>query len=207
MKSLPPAALLLAALAGGCGTAGSTGPAELAEPGPVSLRGPYEHPSGLEFPERVAGIERGRLTRYDRESLDVSAGYTCRDDHHPLAATIYVYPGPTVEQIGSPKEAVAAAMAHFQAVKEEVLKKHDGVRVVSEEQFPMMVKGTEYPALRATLEFEDEWAGTRMPLRSHIYLVPFYGGRWIVKYRFTHPKDGASEAEVQAFVKEWPGAR
>ena len=146
---------------------------------------------------------------YDGQGQDVSASYTCHDGQHPLVVTVYVYPGPDVERVGSAREAVAEAKAHFEAVKSEIFRAHQGVRLVSEEQSSMTIKGTEYPALRATLDLADEFGGTVLPLRSHVYLVPFVGGRWVVKYRFTYPQvsGAASEPELKAFLAEWPGAR
>lgn len=199
LKAIPPAALLLAAL--GCATAAPPAPSG---PGEVSVRGPYKHVSGLEFPESVAGFPRERLTRYDAEGLDVGAHYARRGE---LVASIFVYPGPSVEQVGSPREAVAASLAHFEEVKRQVLVKYEGVKLIGEEQFTLMVKGTEHPILHATLEFEGEYFGEVRPLRSHVYLVTFFDGRWIIKYRFTHPRDQKGDAASTAFLKEWPGPR
>jgi len=200
-KAFPPAALLVAL---GCATTAPPPPSPpLDEPEELSVQGPYKHPSGLEFPEGVAGIERAEVTRYDRVGQDVGASYVGHGTAE-LVASIYVYPGPTLEQVGSPKEAVAASLAHFDEVKRHVVAQHQGVKLINEEQFPMMVKGTEYPALRATMDFEGQWFGAVRPLRSHVYLVTFFGGRWIIKYRFTHPRDQKDEV-VNTFVKEWPG--
>jgi hypothetical protein len=203
MRALSPAALLLLSCATSASSASPGGPGDLA------VQGSYRHTSGLEFPEHVAGITRGGLRRFDGQNQDVSASYTCHDGHHPLVATVYLYPGPAAERMSSPREAVAAALAHFEAVKHEVARAHSGTKLVSEEQFPMIVKGAEYPALRATMDFDDEWGGAMTPLRSYVYVVPFVGGRWVVKYRFTHPRDtvSASEPEVKAFLAAWPGAR
>jgi hypothetical protein len=58
--------------------------------------------------------------------------------------------------------------------------------------------------LRAAYTFTAPlFAGRRnQPVRSEAYLFCYVGGRWSVKYRFTHPADQDVRALIGAFRRE-----
>src|ERR1700687_3973353 len=75
----------------------------LSQPERLAVSGPYVHPaSQINLPEHVDGFRRGAVLRYDAEGLDVSAAYNCVNASHPMWATVYVYPAPSLISIGSP---------------------------------------------------------------------------------------------------------
>ena len=110
-------------------------PRPLAQPQTILTEGSYTHRSGMTFPLAVEGFRRSIVQRYDQEGLDVSAGYDLYDPSHKIAATVYVYPAPSLVSIGSPPEVVETAHARlakneFEARKREILQSHPWSRLI-----------------------------------------------------------------------------
>lgn len=79
-------------------------PHYLAQPERLAVRGAYVHTaSGITMPESIAGFQRDAVFRYDEDGLDVSAGYNLVTPSQHIAATVYVYPAPSLVSIGSPQ--------------------------------------------------------------------------------------------------------
>lgn len=77
---------------------------------PLQVSGVFTHVSGMQLPESIAGFKRGAVTTYERDNLDVSAGYR-KGLLTPLEATIYIYPAPSLTSIGSRQEVIDDARA------------------------------------------------------------------------------------------------
>src|SRR5688572_5900640 len=85
-------------------------PQPLDQPHIILAEGAYVHEkSGMTFPIAVGDFQRGAVQRYDREGLDVSAGYNLFDSRRQIIATVYVYPAPSLLSIGSPPQTVDSA--------------------------------------------------------------------------------------------------
>ena len=181
----------------------------LAQPERVAVRGSYVHSvSKITMPESVAGFQRDAVSRYDADGLDVSAAYNLVTSSHRIAATVYVYPSPSLTSIGSPPEVVAGARAHlteseFERRKQEIQHAHPGTVLVEQRDISRTEGGQSYVGKFAVFEFEDVFAGSRALVRSRIYLFCYVGGKWTVKYRFTHPKSEDADREIQEFIQKW----
>jgi hypothetical protein len=181
----------------------------LAQPEQVEVRGAYVHAaSKITMPESVAGFQRDTVSRYDPDGLDVSGAYNLVTPSHRIAATVYVYPSPSLTSIGSPPEVVAGARAHltegeFERRKQEIQHAHPGTAVLEQRDFSRTESGQSYAGKLAVFEYEELFAGSRMPVLSRIYLFCYVGGKWTVKYRFTHPKNEDGDREIQEFIRKW----
>jgi len=182
-------------------------PKYLAKPAVVSADGTYIHvASGMTFPIAVGDFQRVQVLRYDEESLNVSAGYNWRAPAGLVAATIYVHPAPPLVSIGSPPEVVAAARAklmndEFELQKRQILRVHSGGRLIQESVVSLSQGTTTYAGKMATFEFEENFAGRRQPVQSHIFLFSYVDGKWTVKYRFSHPLSLDAAKEIDTFMK------
>jgi hypothetical protein len=85
-----------------------TSPPGLSQPERLEREGDYRHPpSGIRFPPATGSFRRDQILQYDPQGRNVSVAYNCTDGRHPIAATVYVYPSPTVTSFGSPPDVVA----------------------------------------------------------------------------------------------------
>jgi hypothetical protein len=179
---------------------------------PASFRvllteGSYTHrPSGMEFPPDVGDFRRVNIIQYDAKGLDVSGGYNFVAERGGIAATVYVYPAPSLVSVGSPAGVVASARAtlcsrEFEARKREVAYAHPGARLISERD-AVSSDGLSMPGKMASFEFEDRFDGRRQPLNSDLYVFCYVGGRWAIEYRFTSPKNFDSADRIAKFMSD-----
>ncbi len=181
----------------------------LKQPEPITVEGRYVHPrSKITIPETVAGFWRGAIVRYDSGDLDISAGYDLRSAARHIVATVYVYPAPRLVSIGSPPEVVAGARAHlaageFDRRKREVQQVHPGAQLVEQRDTVRMEGGQSYSGKLAVFEYDEVFAGSKMPLRSCLYVFCYVDSKWAIEYRFTYPKDQDAEKAIQEFIQKW----
>jgi hypothetical protein len=96
----------------------------LNKPQEIFSEGAYTHEkSGMTFPLGVAEYRRVGIQRYDQEGLDISASYNLEDGRHQIAATVYVYPAPSLALIGSSPETIALARSHLSKQEFEARKR------------------------------------------------------------------------------------
>jgi hypothetical protein len=185
----------------------------LAQPERLATQGGYVHPaSQIALPENVGSFKRDTILRYDSNGLDISAGYNLVSASHRVAATIYVYPAPSLISIGSPAEVVAGARAQlteneFARRKQEIQHVHPGAMLIEQRDTVRTERGQSYPGKLAIFEYEELFAGSRMAVRSRLYVFCYVGGKWAVEYRFTYPKDQDAEGVIQEFIQNlsWYG--
>jgi hypothetical protein len=184
----------------------SSQPAQLAQPTTVQVQGPYTHSaSGMAFPPSVGDFQRVNVMRYDAGGLDVSAGYNLGTPTGEVAATVYVYPAPSLISVGSPPEVIASARAtlcnsEFERRKKEVSASHAGARSIQEEDVPPPQAIPPIPGKKTSFEYDDFFGGQRQPLRSELYVFCYVGGRWAFEYRFTSPKNSDAADAISAFM-------
>jgi hypothetical protein len=181
----------------------------LPQPAQVTAGGAYLHPlSQITFPESVGHFRRAAILRYDADGLDVSVGYNLVTPSAHIAATVYVYPAPSLVSIGSPQNVIAGAQAHlaegeFENRKREVEHAHLNA-VVIEQRDTMRTQGNRsYPGKLAVYEYEDLFAGSRIRLRSRLYVFCYVGDKWAIEYRFSYPKDEDADTQIQEFIRNW----
>jgi hypothetical protein len=147
----------------------------------------------------VAGFARETIKQYDREGRDVSVGYNWGQ---AVAMTVYVYPIP---QGGSD----STLEGHFQSCKREVLSRHQGAELLSENQVIASPGGKKRTGSRAAFSYTERFAQQQQPVHSELYL--FVLRPWFIKYRVTHPAGQEAKAEpvIKAFIEElsWPEGR
>jgi hypothetical protein len=204
LKAIVPAAAALVL----CGCP-SVHTRSLVQPERVVVQGAYFHSaSKITMPESIAGFQRDAVTRYDADGLDVSGAYNLVTPSHRIAATVYVYPSPSLTSFGSPPEVVAGARARltegeFERRKQEVQQAHPGASLLEQRDISRTQGGQSYAGKLAVFEYEEVFAGSRMPVRARLYLFCYIGGKWTIKYRITHPKSEDADREIQEFIQKW----
>lgn len=180
-------------------------------PEKIVADGAYTHAeSGMTFPEQVGSFLRTDLTRYDADFNDVSAGYDAFPPTGPLSATVYVYPAPKIVSIGSPKDVVNSARNHlaegeYAACKQEIMRAHPGGKLVSESRVRHAGARKTFLGRKAVFEFDSMSFGVQQTFRSELIEFHYVADRWVVKYRFTYPKDIDMSKYTEAFIDqlEW----
>ncbi len=179
----------------------------LSTPEVIQRKEVYTHTaSGMKFPVRVGEFQRVTLFRYDLQERDVSAGYNLITSLCAIAATIYVYPPPSSVSTGSPPGTLAntratLSEAEFKTRKQEILNSHPGARLLQEENIKLLQGAKTYSGRMATFEFEGIFGGQDNALLSNLYLFCYVEGEWIIKYRFTYPKNVDASKEIEGFMK------
>jgi hypothetical protein len=183
---------------------------QLSEPITQTPKGDFTHPgANITFPESIGDFERVEVTQYDKSGKDMSVGYNL-DSPDLIAATVYVYPGRQVRNLGGGSGAVAAAKdildeEQFKGSKEAILATTPGLTLVSEDESFVIANPGERTGRRAIFEGQGQIAGKPTVLRSEVGLFGF--GDWFIKYRFTYPGESTTApALILDFMNslEWP---
>jgi len=140
--------------------------------------------------------------------IDISAGYDLVNSSNHVAATVYVYPGPSMIAIGSPLEVVTGTKAElteqeFAKRKQEIAQAHPGARLMDQGDIQRTEKGQMYTGRFAEFQFDTEFAFSQTTVRSRLYVFCFVGGKWAVEYRFTYPKSENADEAIQKFIDNW----
>ena len=140
----------------------------------------------------------------------MGAGYNLLAPGWAVAATVYVYPAPSLISIGSPSDVVASAHAtlcktEFERRKGgELIGAHPGARQIGEKDAPLPQGGPPLPGKMAAFEYDDLFAGARLPLHSELYVFCYVGGKWAFEYRFTSPRNFAATEAIAALMMKLP---
>lgn len=177
-------------------------PQYLTRPEAISVSGPYVHqPSGFSFPQIAGEFVRSTVHKYDALGQNVSVAYNLTDQSRLIAATIYVYPSPSITSIGSPPSVVQAARGQlcnqeFNARPQEIMAAHPNAR-------PKDTPGrsTNAASHYSLFEYEEVFANVRQPLLSELELSCYVNDKWTVKYRITYPRTLSVEREVQGLKR------
>ncbi len=175
----------------------------------LAVRGTYIHRvSRIRIPGRVGDFRRDEVFRYDPNCLDVGADYDLVTSSHHVAVTVHVYPGPALTSPGPSPQAIAGARAlltdaELERCKKELLRAHPQAGLVEQRDVALVDGDRSHAGKRVVLEYEDLFAGSKIPLRSSLYVFCCVDRRWTVEYRFTHPKVEDAEGEIQEFMETW----
>src|SRR5438034_154840 len=155
-------------------------------------------PSQFQFPPTVAEFQReSTFTQYDGEGRDIGVGYN--DLLHSVAATVFSYP--IVQR--PPNDTLEG---HFVTGKAEVLNRHAGVKLVSEDKVHMSPGRHKQDGLHATFTSTEVFAHQRQSVRSELYL--FTHRRSFVLFRVTYPtrQQATAKPTLNAFIDgfAWP---
>jgi hypothetical protein len=156
----------------------------------LEVEGPWTHPSGMVFPERVAGFARVSVSQFSGGEDNYGAGYELADGREKLASvTVYVYPN-----------AGLGLDDHFEQVVADVADSHGSPPsnrgTVAVEQQGAMANGR-----AASWAYREAFGRREQDLESRALL--FVRGRWFVKYRVTYPAGarGRVEAEIDDLLR------
>jgi hypothetical protein len=137
----------------------------------------------------------------------------------PIAATVYVYPGPKdFALLPSPKLAnVSEALLnqHFQVCKQEILRGHPDARWINEDLCKIVQGDNQFEGKKATFSMSYRFGFLAQESVSELYVFLVEPGvkllvtdRQFVKYRVTYPlvKKEQAQSEVAAFMTGlvWP---
>lgn len=202
MRLLKGIAIVLVALYFiGCHTKRSS---YLSQPEKIEANGPYTHEhSNMNFPPKIAGFQRVSITKYDENGYDISVGYNFHHPSHPIIATVYVYPAPSIVSFGSSSDVIATAKGRlcyneFEGRKNEILNAHPVGNLILEKDVTILQSGTLYSGKMASFEYEDH---RNQMVDSHLYIFCYVNDDWTVKYRFTHPKNYDARNDIEFFIK------
>lgn len=189
----------LAALLSGCPAATLQRPGG---PSAFEVRGPFTHEySGMMFPERVGGFQRGKIVQHDEAGYDVSAGYDLRVNGSRAVVTVYVYPIPPSTERG-----IALLRDELERVKAEVVQFSPTARLLSERLTQLEQGGRTFGGILATFGIDppSRFGGERF--LSHAYV--FAREHWLIKYRVTYPATDQDRVggKVEEFIRSlrWP---
>jgi hypothetical protein len=185
------AGTLLGLLCGCPTTRGTLAVVPLSDPVSISVEGEYVHPkSGMRFPSRVRDFHRVDLVRYDRDGLDVSAGYNLHRGLGGVAATIYVYPsfGPLHSEFEAAEGSLLRENADAERVEVALHRLEQEGRMREGRWGRYRVRGESFP----------------MTTWLILHRLRIDGTDWNVKYRFSWPS--AIEAGVREDVEHFLGA-
>ncbi|WP_417431835.1 hypothetical protein [Kiloniella sp.] len=149
----------------------------------------YLHPeSTFRLPATVESFQRVSLTRFDKQGLDVGAGYKLQNDPCNLTVTIYLYPTPSMQLIGTDQDVINSIEAswleqEYSTVKKQILYGYSGAQVITEQ--PTVDNG--YTGHQGIFQFQN----TKSVLK--LYVVDH---RWFVKHRYSYPSNCANKAEA-----------
>ena len=149
----------------------------------------YLHPeSTFRLPATVESFQRVSLTRFDKQGLNVGAGYKLQNDPCNLTVTIYLYPTPRMQLIGADQDVINSIEAswleqEYSTVKKQILYGYSGAQVITE--LPTVDNG--YTGHQGIFQFQN----TKSVLK--LYVVDH---RWSVKHRYTYPSSCANKAEA-----------
>jgi hypothetical protein len=191
-----------------------------ARPSPAAIQdslGDYIHaPSGMTFPLTVGDFRRIRITRFNAEETDIGVGYDLILPTHYLvsptqgvAATVYVYPAPSLVSIGSPPEVVADARSHlcageFARRKAELMDAHPGAQLIREGAVLPPGRESGVPGSMAAYEMEGVFSHQKQQMSSVLYVYCYVGGKWAIEYRFSSPKAVDLDGAISTFMAALP---
>ncbi len=194
----------VAGLLTGCPTV----PTRLAQPEHLSAAGNYtQAATGMIFPPQVGAFQRGPITQYDADGLDVSSGYNLTSMYGAITGTVYVYPSPPIVSFATPHDVLSEAQAKlsvqdYAAEKNEILHAHANARLVRETGFTLSQSGHTWHGALAVFAYTDNFGGQNLPLESRLYLFTYVADKWNVKYRFTFPAGFDADQSIDAFMKQ-----
>lgn len=165
--------------------------------------------TNIVFPESIGDFERVEVTQSDESGDDVSAGYDL-ETPELISATVFIYPGRNVVNLGSADDVIEAAKKvldeqEFEGSKEAILARTPGLTLVLEDTAFVIANPSEQTGRRAIFEGQGVVEGTVLALRTEVDL--FGLGDWFVKYRFTYSGESPTASElVLDFLNslEWP---
>jgi len=161
----------------------------LPEPIVHTPEGDFTHSgTNIVFPEFVGDFERVEVAQYDESGDDISAGYNL-ESPDVIAATVFIYPGRKVVDLGGGDDAIAAVKdlleeGAFEGAKEAILAGTPGLPLVSEDAAFVITNPSEQIGRRAIFEGPGMIEGNVIALRTEVDL--FGLGDWFIKYRFTY---------------------
>ncbi len=183
---------------------------QLSEPITLTPAGEFTHSrTEFTFPESIGDFERVEVTQYDTSGKDVSVGYHL-DSPDLITATVYVYPGRDVLNLGSDSDVVAATkdrldQQEFEGAKDAILASAPGLTPASEDQSFVISSPSEQVGRRAIFQGQGLIDGALTVLRTEVDLFGF--GDWFIKYRFTYPGESSTaHGLILDFMNslEWP---
>ena len=178
-------------------------PQYLARPETISIAGTYVHqPSGFTLPVAAGEFVRASIYKYDAEGKNIGVAYNLTNASKPIAATVYIYPSPSITSIGSPASVIETAQTHlcnqeFGAQQQEIIAAHPNAKKVNSGVATSGSSVSGIHNLSAHFEYEEIFASIRQPLFSELELSCYINDKWNVKYRVTYPKSLAVEHEIQ----------
>ncbi len=177
----------------------------------ISAPGSYTHaPSGLVFPPSAGPFRRGQITQYGTDGeLGTGVGYNLYQPPQAVATTIFVYHSSELISIGSPPEVISDARTtlcdnDYQARKREILRVHEGARLVSEGPLTLSNSGAAIPGRTATFHYSEPFAGRRQVLESRLDVICYIDGKWSVTYRSTYPASFDATEALATFMDHTP---
>ena len=148
----------------------------------------------LEFPEKIGGFERGKITIYDPSEENFSVGYNFRSAHLNAWATVYIYPAE------DPNGLLYSFDQHFEELKSDVNAHNANTILMHEASARMSSADGIVEGKMAVFSVYQDFNLNSEKLWSQLYLFSY--GRWFIKLRITYPdaKHDGVDGEVKLFI-------
>jgi hypothetical protein len=162
----------------------------------------YTHQgSGFVFPTVVAGFMRSDLDRYDRDGLDVGAGYSGVRVNKPLQISVFVYPGLPIGSFGSPENVIEEARAHrcnqsLLQSESQLLAHHKNAVPLEKKKTLIVLNNKNVALVQSEYKLDGEKANTMITMYCP------YRGDWILKFLSTYPESFDGRSEIKIFSDE-----
>jgi hypothetical protein len=166
------------------------------------------------FPDAVENFRRVDIHKYDKEGRDMGVGY---NSPLPIAATVYVYPGPkdfsVLPALKSKDMSEALLNQHFKLCKQDITRNHPEAKFLGEGNCTITQGKNKFEGRKATYSFDYKFGPQAVESISELYVFLLEPGvkflatdRHFVKYRVTYPAAMKSEAESEtsAFMAKLP---
>jgi hypothetical protein len=152
----------------------------------LEVRGPFTHPSGMVFPEKIGTLQRSDITQFPTTRDNYGVSYIRPSGS--AVVSVYVYPteGQALEE-------------HFAMVVNDVATAHRVAPLQQSES--VVVQGSnEIRGRSAAWQYSQQMGATVIPVRSRAFL--FQREPWFVKVRVTNAVDvdDAVRVEVQQML-------
>jgi len=208
MRSVKSIAFVFACcLLGGCETTNTTGqnPAQ-------AVSSDYIHqPTKFSFPKNLGGFHRSRVEKFDPAGKDIGIGY---NNPLPIAATIFVYPGPKdVALTPAPKQEGARQSlltSHFEQCKGDIFRAHPDAKLISEADYTLTQRSESFKGKKAVFSLKYTFGLSSQDSTSELYVFLMEPGvkflvtdRYFVSYRVTYPVSKQEQASREIAELMW----
>ena len=165
--------------------------------------------SGFVFPPTVGRFQRVSQNEFGSGGNDVGVGYDLTAPDAEMTVTVFVsravqLTGLTGDKLRQAEDKVCESA--FESRQQNLKQVHAGAGLVSQAEIPSPSASHDRKGRQAIYEFQSQYRGRPMLVRSESDVFCFVNGGWMVAYRITAPANIDYRAEFDQFMRQlvWP---